>query len=357
MKYKCISIFQIKGITLHKEENIELLNDSATSIRAILTKQPNSYCFENDHCIAVCMQCSADLLRQPESSNFEKKVDERIKKIQQEREKESQDDSFLIIEKTGMLDNFNPEIHKQYINYDVIYLEDSKKDYIHNLTIHFINSVLLALALEAKEPLIIKENSGSIIFYKEENRPIYPFSILLLPLKVFGTTVIEGDTIKQVNNYYKALTSGQLLDIIVKLTILSLEFDEDILHSFLAAWTALEIFINTVYKDYETFLSEELNKNNHSQFEKTYLRLKEKYKEDRSVLLKRFIKISVQLNPANTEDDIDKFHKAKDLRNDLFHHNREVDEKDLPVESVKKLVKKYLKLHLLHKKKAKTYTN
>ena len=51
----------------------------------------------------------------------------------------------------------------------------------------------------------------------------------------------------------------------------------------------------------------------------------------------------------DTEDDLDKFVKAKKAR-DSFLHGEDIEESQLPIQEIVDIVRKYLSLHLLGEK-------
>ena len=117
------------------------------------------------------------------------------------------------------------------------------------------------------------------------------------------------------------------------------------LRSFLAAWTALEIFVNKVFGDYEDRLFGELTEGPYPEARREHLARMREVMKDKYRLADKFAIIICQLCPNDADQDLAAFRKAKELRDDLSH-GTEVTEPALPVAIVQGLIRKYLRLHL-----------
>ena len=101
---------------------------------------------------------------------------------------------------------------------------------------------------------------------------------------------------------------------ISRLIIKSLDSDASALQSFICAWAALEIFVNTTRPGKDT-------------------------------LRKKFASIAQLLNPSNAITDEKQFARLKKYRNSYFHGSRATEE-DFPTSAIHNLLMKYLNLRM-----------
>jgi hypothetical protein len=109
----------------------------------------------------------------------------------------------------------------------------------------------------------------------------------------------------------------------------SLEKEEDQLRAFLAAWNALEIFINKVFSHYEQGLFKELKDGKPQLSWKQYLDRVQDVMRDKYRLADRFALVAFQLSPDDADNDYREFIEAKKRRDDLSH-GQDVNETSLP---------------------------
>ena len=124
-----------------------------------------------------------------------------------------------------------------------------------------------------------------------------------------------------------------------------MQSEGDILRSFLAAWTALEIFVSKVFAEYESRIFQELNEGDYPDVRRQYLQRIQEVMKDKYTLANRFSVVSCQLCPSDADTDIKIFTTAKNMR-DKLSHGQDVLEAALPVAEVQNLARKYLRLHL-----------
>jgi hypothetical protein len=122
---------------------------------------------------------------------------------------------------------------------------------------------------------------------------------------------------------------------------------EDDFKSFIFGWTALEIFINKVFSQYErTFvdaLTSEASVRGATQyFERVTQVMKDKYR-----LVDKFSVIATILTGENSDADIDKLKHIKKVRDALLH-GQDIPGASLPNNELRELVSKYLRAHLEH---------
>jgi hypothetical protein len=107
----------------------------------------------------------------------------------------------------------------------------------------------------------------------------------------------------------------------------------------------LEIFVNKVFKQYNTAFFDSVLDEGHPEVQRKYLGRVRDVMKDKYRLADKFAAISSLLAPSTADKDLQAFVEAKKLRDELFH-GQTVDEKNLPVERVRDLVSRYVRLHI-----------
>jgi hypothetical protein len=119
------------------------------------------------------------------------------------------------------------------------------------------------------------------------------------------------------------------------------------LHAFIAAWTALEIFVAKQFKELKSSITININgATAHNEFSNRMLTvMNDKYR-----LTDKFSALANLYDRENSDADIAEFKKIKDIR-DKFFHKMEGEVKNLPLEQTRQLIFKYFLLYLETKQK------
>jgi hypothetical protein len=203
----------------------------------------------------------------------------------------------------------------------------------------------LALALD-EHLTTSSQKMGAVSYLIEEKtgRRIFTRS-----LSASGTLSAMSDLSQKAasaaTRYVSALNSAdKSLESVIHLLSLSLDDKADTLRSFLATWAALEILVNKGFQTYERgfFVTLKANAQDAAtplieQFQSV---MKSKYR-----LMDKFTMMATALDPTAAKDDAETFKGIKDNR-DRFFHAMKTDPNSLPVDSARRLLRKYLRLHL-----------
>ncbi len=132
------------------------------------------------------------------------------------------------------------------------------------------------------------------------------------------------------------LSENQDLASVFRLLASSYTQHSDKLASFLAAWSALEIFVNKAFPSQEMKLFEAIE-SSHKDF---VARLQEVMK-DKYRLTDKFALLSSTISADTAVDDIKTFKDLKKIRDELLH-GADVDTRRLPLEPTQALLRRYL---------------
>ncbi len=206
-----------------------------------------------------------------------------------------------------------------------------------------------ALALSLDTLTAVKVASNSIVFFGDDNKPLYIFESSASG-SAYVSNPISNESLEAIQQWSQLMIANTSLDSVFRLLTSSLTNDADQLRGFLAAWNGLEIFINKVFSKYEQGLFQDLKGGKPQGSWLQYLdRIKDVMK-DKYRLTDRFALVVFRLSPDDADGDYREFSEAKKLRDNLFH-GQDVNEGDLPTKSVQALLRKYVRLHFENERK------
>ena len=114
---------------------------------------------------------------------------------------------------------------------------------------------------------------------------------------------------------------------------------------FLFGWSGLEIFVNSVFVNYEDKIYAALGEGPQLKLRAASVARIRNVMKDKYRLVDKFILVALGVDARDGDKDAAAFLAAKKSRDALLH-GEQVDETDLPTKSVRDLLVKYLQLHL-----------
>lgn len=346
MKFRYTSVFSIRGVSLPSDEGEkELVVDSKAAFRAFLTTQPDPHMFEGDRSLAVMGLIMRGIFRfKPTSDEFKEQIANAVEDIKDKRQKEGGSHPFLVIVAEGEVATLQPEHEKDAEDF-IVYLDGADTAKIRAEFEGRITALLNSIVSEAGNVIGIRKLSDAVIFFREDGKPVYSYTFSTGTLQSYVSTPLTDDQAQAIDELYRALATDTILQRVQRLTRSSFEIQGDPFRSFLAAWSALEIFVNKVFKKYETAFFDSMLEEGHLEAQRKYLERMRNVMKGKYRLVDKFAVISFLLMPSTADQDLQTVVEAKKLRDKLFH-GETVDEKKLPVERVQDLVIRSVRLHI-----------
>jgi len=340
MKYEYTVVYRIKGIEHDSPEDLELIVSENGQIRAILTNTPDKYDDSaNDKAALLtnfadwCQQHNAQLLVKP------------CRNAATTPRPKCEDAPHVVIQISGNKPDLGGSEIIETDDYVVHLNPNDPSDLIRTEGEGVIAAILVSLVLEAGGTITLKKIWDSIVMTRGDGKRTIPANFsTTVKINIFDS--LANDATTRITDCYRKFSSGKKeLNTVLRLLTLSFETEDDKLRSFLFSWSALEVFVNKIFKKYKTDLSAKCGDDSamcHAPIE-CVCDVPEN-EEDKS-FVKKFKTIAAQLCIANANEDVDKFRNAKKTRDNLLHGSY-IDEKTLPVKAVRELLIKYLQLHL-----------
>lgn len=344
MKYIYIVTFKIDGISLPQGIDEVVINE-ANQTRVILCSDCSKYSIHADRGLATISMMLKGLTGQGAKGEFEDRLNTQVASIQSSRSKKFPNGPFIVFEGNGEtpveLSSATRDFGPFVITFDAV-----DKGKIKELYKKPINQYLTSLFLIAEKDYSVKKVFEGF-YLKEKGKIYYSYTA-----SSYGTVMISNpfteESAKKLKGYISAINKANRLEDVYRLLVRATSERSDKFRSFIFAWTALEIFFNKIFKLYEEkFLEKHTIDGLPILAQHFFKRIKDVMK-GKYTLRDKFIVI-VSMLSDDTEDDLNKFVKAKKAR-DTFLHGEDIEESQLPIQEIVGMVRKYLSLHLLEEK-------
>jgi citrate synthase len=206
---------------------------------------------------------------------------------------------------------------------------------------------LTALALSAFDGAIHDGKSlgsANIILEPETSRPVYLITATT-NITMTSTSVLVPEQAKEAVKLARALlVAPKNLRHIPRLLAQSNENRLQSLNAFISAWAGLEILIAATFQQYEESWTTSINGGLPTSALNVANRIRTIMK-DKYRLTDKFAIMASALDPQNADQDIIDFSNLKKIRDEFFHA-LSTDPESLPGETARRLLRKYLSLHL-----------
>lgn len=352
MKTRYIAVYKIYGANKLPEdlEHIDFCALENPTIKTALTTNPEPHFYHIDNSVALGTQLLKGMFSPHKQGTLEESLAVEIDAVKASRTKRTGNGIFLIIE--GEKDASIPEfkVRKDTKNF-AISLDDISKSEIRNEFQAQVKSIVLALGLSLSPNADRRvEKVGDIVFLvdADDEKPIYLYNIQGGIARCSLSSPLTKEAIDEAISLAPALLANNKIARPISLLTTSLEDVTNELQTFISAWSALEIFVNTTFKEtyqkhWFKIMKSGAPDSANPVFERFEIVMKDKYR-----LADKFLIIASVLDPDNAAKDTDKFVGLKKVRDGLLHA-LDTPSSPLPIDAIQNLLLKYMKLHLISK--------
>jgi hypothetical protein len=350
MKLQYMAVYRLHGISglCGDVETLELGRSADHVLK--LTTNPEPFCFHIDRSAAIGTCLLTGLFAPEGKGTPEERLAALIGSISSDRQKKHGSGVFLICEGTGDIPSPDFNIRRDMGGFGICFDAFDKKA-VCALFRPAVRSGLAAITLVLSEDAdgrIDKVGDVSCLVEPGTEKPIYSFSFAMGLAKLSVAKPISADAIHRVRELLERLPRDGPLAKVVNLLIESQETTTNDLRAFIAAWSALEIFVAALFKAtycerWFSVMVKSAPASARSYFDRLKVVMSDKHR-----LTDKFLIIASVLNEGAAEQDTATFKHLKKVRDGLFHAS-EGARFHYPAEAVQKLVRKYLELHLAGK--------
>jgi hypothetical protein len=344
MLCRYFAVFVAHSINLPSDdESLKVYEDAAQRSSAVLIRDPSKLLEHADRGMALGNVLLSGLFGSPDSREVEIKLSEQVTDIANTRFNTAGGAPFLVI--TIDLDvqpNFR-EPRNDQPQYSVCF-DAIDKDAVRAVARPIADRILGALVIASEADSRFDRLKESMYLVGDDGRITYSLTA------TFGAASLlvrrlSADLPERVAKYLLPVGSKRLdLSTVYSLLRSAVDGRTEPLRAFVAAWSALEIFTNKVFKTYEEIWFIGLSRGRVGAETKHLERIREVMKE-KYRLLDKFTVVTVVLAPDDSDGDISEFADLKNARDALFHAGAS-DESQLPANRALTLARKYIRLHV-----------
>ena len=316
-------------------------------VTATLSTNPHQYFLHIDQSAALAAQLLKGVFAPDPGGTLQERLAAEIEDVKARRIKTAGSGVFLVFE--GDTDIPTPEFkHRRDTDEFAVCLDAISKVEIRDKFRQPIQCVMTALELTLPAHADRRiEKIGDVVYLldPENGKPIYTFNFQGGFARASVATPLTHSVIEESAALAPKIAANMKIARPVSLLITSLDDDTEKLQAFIAAWSAVEIFVNATFKaTYEADWFAIMEDGAPSSAKPIFERLKD-VMSDKYRLADKFLVIAAVLDSGAAAEDAAEFVRLKKFRDSLLHA-LEMPSSPLPTESVQKLMMKYMKLHL-----------
>lgn len=344
MKVKYTIVHVVDGITL---PTVEGGADSPVvqrqDLTAILTSEPDNHLQEADrHDALRTLMMQSMFGGRAKPADLEQRDLDAIRKQQEMRKERHKSGPFLIITVRGEVESFDSSQMRETEHYGVCF-DGYPTEIIYEKFSPLVSAVISALRCAATTVSEVREIQRSVVFIRDDDKPVHSMS-LSISGHLSISRQLTSQEVESASGLFDAFARDKSLERVHQLLALTLESRADCLRAFLSAWTALEVFTNKVFRQYEDEAFRVLERGSVGKVPEVFLARIRQVMRDKYGLRVKFAVISQRLSADSTAEDCAEFRKVKKVRDDLAHGTT-ISDKSLPTEAICDLLVKYLRCH------------
>jgi hypothetical protein len=349
MKVRYTAIYKIRGASrlAVEAERVEFLALRDPLVSATLTTNPEPNFLHIDKSAALAAQLLKGLFSPDREGTPQERLAAETEFVRVRRANQTSGGLFLVFDGEAQIPTPEFRAYRDAGEFAVA-MDAMSKPEIRERFRPFVQSVLAALGLSLPENADRRvEKSGEVVYLVDPDtqKPIYNFTVEGGFARGSIASPLTLDAIAEAAALAPKLASHKAVARPTSLLVASLNEATDDLQAFIAAWSALEIFVNATFKaTYENRWFEIMEGGAPASAKPVFERLKgimnDKYRPT-----DKFLVIASVLDAIMASDDATEFGRLKKIRDGLLHA-LDTPSSPLPTDAVQKLLLKYMKLHL-----------
>lgn len=345
VSYRLTSVFTVRG--LHREGEGEVRFIDKPPVSAVLVKSADAYLKHSDRSNAVANLMLRGLFSDEMPSGT---VDERItafvEEARTERRKKHGEGPFLVVTAEGDQVVPEPKAHREEDEF-IVWIDGGDRSSVIQAHDPAITAVVNSLILFDDAIAGIGKVAESVVYFRSDGKPIYARTLSMGGATAYVSHALPETAPAEIRSLFDSVSGAEDLSSVLGLLRRSFELEsQDRFQAFLAAWLALEIFVGKTFAAYEQrMLADNRGDTGSKAAGRYWNRIKEVMK-DKYRFADRFAAIAFQLDPEQADEDLVTASRIKGLRDGIVHYGDRVAPRELPLETTRKLTRKYVLLHV-----------
>jgi hypothetical protein len=349
MKVKYIAVWRLYGVSKLLTDggnNLDLARLDDPSVVSSVTANAEPHFLHIDRSAALATQLLKGLFSPDKNGTPAERLAAELENVKARRAKQTEKGVFLVVEAEKDVSSPNFKTRRDTEEYAVCFDAVDKPEILDSFR-PFIQAILtsVVLSLPANADHQIERVGEAIYLVDPDNgKPIYTFSVQGGSARLSVASPLTGEIVAAAGRRVSKVIGDKQLARPTSLLVTSLNRTTDALQAFVAAWSALEIFVNAGFKaTYESRWFDIMESGAPVAAKPVFERFKD-VMSDKYRLADKFLIIASVLDADAATTDADEFRNLKTVRDNLSHGLETAAH--LPTEAVQKLLVKYMALHL-----------
>ena len=199
----------------------------------------------------------------PKGNEFKQRIATAVEELRSTRQQEFGSSAFLIVIGEGDVPSFNTT-DKMDADEFIVCFDGTDKNSIRAKFHGKLTALLNSIVLEAENVVAIRKVADTIVFFEKGSTSIYSFTLSGGMVSSYVSKPLTNDQIQPIGELYRLLSTDTAFQRVQHLIRSSFEIYDDSLRSFLAEWSAFEIFVNKVFDTYEASFFDSILEEEHA---------------------------------------------------------------------------------------------
>jgi hypothetical protein len=317
---------------------------SQGSMHAFICRDVDARLADLDRSNAVATMMLRGLLGQSASKDYDANLAAEIEATRESRKKQVGNSVILFVECLGDIDaSIHDPISEQgdyLVCFDAVDKSTVREKHQHN-----VDAVKFALALESDSFCKFRTIADGLYLLNGDGKKVYSYTFSGGAADIFFSHALTPQAHDGLVSSYESVVVNSDTDRTIRLFSLMSDHKADKFRTFLFGWTALEVFVNKTFQLYHERFVNQLSGEAPTSLSAQYFERIKDVMKDKFTLADKFLVISsVLVRDGSAESDLDLFTQLKKLRNNLLH-GKPIDEQVLPLDTVARLLRKYVAAH------------
>lgn len=334
---------EIIGVAAPEEGDAVVIDDAGSGTWVCLTRDASRHRADIDEGAAVATMLLRGIAGGGPQGSFAERLAHETSAIADERSSKGEPRHYLVLRLTGEVSDWDARTEREVDEF-VIRLNGAPKFGIRERASVELASVVIAMSQCLGRPVQLVRHAEGLVFFRQDGKKVHAMEMTGFPPTLYLSGAWDPSQQPAIQAEFSAIRGLTSLSRVHELFAASLDGAKDRLRAFQAGWSALEIFVNKVFSRYERDFLGGLTSDSDPNAKEWFVARIHEVMRDKYRLRDRFALIAGVLASSDADADVAEFISAKTKRDDLAH-GKDVPDSDLPLETVHRILGKYLHLH------------
>jgi hypothetical protein len=175
-KYRHTLVYRMDGVHLGDgDSEAEVIADPTTGFQAVVSSDPDDYCFHGDRWTALADLRLNAMFRQPDLEITPETLVEAVQDLRDFRRRTFGTSPYLILMQEGEVEEFSPEIERETEDF-IVCCGGPPRKLLREGSRRRVLAALAATAVAIGDVSGLEQVIDTIVFFRSDGKPIYCFT-------------------------------------------------------------------------------------------------------------------------------------------------------------------------------------